>query len=109
MNLNVDTSWYTRYRSGKNPDFGATFPQAVHIQGEPAIPLSDADTPSGMSQPVPPMTAKQRRMQAIADTAGFHVAMIEQGGCSLYTAMSLTAADLQGLGVVGAVGGADGY
>jgi len=36
MNLNVDTSWYTRYRSGRNPDFGATFPQAVHIQGEPA-------------------------------------------------------------------------
>src|SRR3984893_1337839 len=28
--LNVDTSFYTRYRSPKNPDFGATFPQAVH-------------------------------------------------------------------------------
>ncbi|HVI18585.1 MAG TPA: hypothetical protein VM712_09405, partial [Gaiellales bacterium] len=29
--LNVDTSWYTRYRSTKNPDLGATFPQAVQI------------------------------------------------------------------------------
>lgn len=29
MNLNVDTSWYTRYRSGENPDSGATFKQAV--------------------------------------------------------------------------------
>src|ERR1700758_972999 len=25
MNLNVDLSWYTRYRSGKNPDLGAAF------------------------------------------------------------------------------------
>ena len=29
MNLTVDTSWYTRYRSTTNPDFGATFPQAI--------------------------------------------------------------------------------
>src|SRR6266851_6341602 len=29
--LNVDTSWYTRYRSKMNPDFGATFGQAVNI------------------------------------------------------------------------------
>src|SRR5271170_68291 len=26
MNLNVDTSWYVRYRSATNPDLGATFP-----------------------------------------------------------------------------------
>ena len=31
MHLNVDTSWYVRYRSATNPDFGATFPQAVTI------------------------------------------------------------------------------
>src|SRR6266581_5559254 len=30
MQLTVDTSWYTRYRSStKNPDFGDSFPQAV--------------------------------------------------------------------------------
>ena len=29
MQLTVDTSWWTRYRSdNKNPDFGDTFPQA---------------------------------------------------------------------------------
>src|ERR1700747_864056 len=27
--LTVDTSWWTRYRSIRNPDFGATFPNAV--------------------------------------------------------------------------------
>src|SRR5438105_1717954 len=31
LSLDVDTSWYTRYRSGLSPDFGATFPQAVTI------------------------------------------------------------------------------
>jgi len=107
MDLNVDTSWYTRYRSGKNPDFGATFPQAVHIHGEPAIPISDADTPPGMSQPVPPTTAKQRRMQAIANTAGFHFAMIEQGGSSLYTTMSLKVTDLEVLRIVVSIGGTE--
>jgi hypothetical protein len=30
MQLTVDTSWWTRYRSdNKNPDFGDTFPQAI--------------------------------------------------------------------------------
>ena len=32
MNLTVDTSWYTRYRSKQNPDLGGgPFPQAVKI------------------------------------------------------------------------------
>src|ERR1700722_7437211 len=31
MNLTVDTSWFTRYRSALNPDFGATFPQAINL------------------------------------------------------------------------------
>src|ERR1700678_4561664 len=29
MHLNVDTSWFVRYRSTTNPDLGATFPQAI--------------------------------------------------------------------------------
>src|SRR6202165_4244584 len=36
QSLNVDTSWYVRYRSTKNPDLGASFPQAVNIHREPA-------------------------------------------------------------------------
>jgi ferritin-like protein len=107
MDMNVDTSWYTRYRSTRNPDLGATFPQAVHIHGEPAIPLSDADTPPRMSQPVPPTNAKQRRMQAIANTAGFHFAMIEQGGSSLYTTMMLKCSSLEVLRIVASIGGTE--
>src|SRR6202161_209350 len=43
MNLTVDTSWYTRYRSVLNPDLGATFPQAIDLVNVPGIPLTDAD------------------------------------------------------------------
>jgi hypothetical protein len=47
MQLTVDTSWWTRYRSRtKNPDFGDTFPQAIPglSKGQfPAIPRNDAD------------------------------------------------------------------
>src|SRR5450432_3973627 len=72
MQLTVDTSWWTRYRSGnKNPDFGDTFPQAVPglSSGQfPAIPRTDADL-------TPP-----DHLQAIANTAGFHFAFVEQGG-----------------------------
>src|SRR6266567_3893224 len=47
MQLTVDTSWWTRYRSRtKNPDFGDTFPQAIPglFAGQfPAIPRNDGD------------------------------------------------------------------
>jgi hypothetical protein len=82
MQLTVDTSWYTRYRSrDQNPDLnsGFRFPQAVPSlsQGKfPAIPRSDADLD-------PP-----DHLQAIANTAGFHFAFIEQGGTSLYPALA---------------------
>jgi hypothetical protein len=111
MALNVDTSWYTRYRSGENPDLGASFPQAVTINGQPAIPLSDADTPPGTQIPMPPFGAhtdpKVLRMQAIANTAGFHFAFIEQGGSSLYTTMSLKCSSLEVLRIVVSIGGVE--
>lgn len=107
LNLNVDTSWYTRYRSEENPDFDATFRQAVHITNEPAIPVDDADTPPNLQQPVPPTTKQQMRMQAIANTAGFHFAYIEQGGASLYSSLSLKATDLEVLRIIVSIGGAE--
>jgi hypothetical protein len=105
--LDVDTSWYTRYRSAQNPDFGAQFPQAVTIKNEPAIPLNDTDTPPTQQQPVPPATPQQQRMQAIANTAGFHFAYIEQGGASLYTALSLKVSDVEVLRIVVSIGGVE--
>ena len=105
--LNVDTSWYVRYRSPRNPDLGATFPQAVTIHRQPAIPLSDDDTPPGLTAPVPPATAQERRMQAIANTAGFHFAYIEQGGSSLYSIMALKATSLEVLRIIVSIGGVE--
>jgi hypothetical protein len=107
MQLDVDTSWYVRYRSTTNPDFGATFPQAVTINNQPAIPLNDQDTPPNMSQPVPPQTAQQSRMQAIANTAAFHFAMIEQGGSSLYSTLALQVTDVEVLRIVVSIGGTE--
>ncbi len=76
MELTVDTSFWTRYRSdSQNPDFGDKLPQAVPglAAGRfPAIPRSDDD----LNQP--------DHLQAIANTAGFHFCFIEQGGTSLY-------------------------
>jgi Ferritin-like domain len=105
--LDVDTSWYTRYRSTKNPDFGAKFAQAVKIKNQPAIPLSDKDTPPHQHQPVPPRTRHQKRMQAIANSAGFHFAMIEQGGSSLYTTLALQVTDVEVLRIVVSIGGVE--
>jgi hypothetical protein len=107
LKLDVDTSWYTRYRSEQNPDFGAQFPQAVTIRNEPGIPLSDADTPPMQQQPVPPTTRQQLRMQAIANTAGFHFGYIEQGGASLYTGLSLKVSDVEVLRIVVSIGGVE--
>ena len=80
MRLTVDTSWWTRYRSdSQNPDFGDTLPQAIPdlATGEhPGIPRSDADLTPG------------DHLQAIANTAGFHFAFIEQGGTSLYPSLA---------------------
>jgi hypothetical protein len=105
--LNVDTSWYTRYRSHLNPDFGAHLTGPITITDEPAIPVTDSDTPPNQNQPVPPKTPHQRRMQAIANTAGFHFAMIEQGGSSLYTTMSTKVTDLEVLRIVVSIGGVE--
>src|SRR5438874_9730844 len=80
MQLTVDTSFWTRYRSdSQNPDFGDTLPQAIPglAAGQfPAIPRTDAD----LSPP--------NHLQAIANTAGFHFAFIEQGGTSLYPSLA---------------------
>jgi len=93
MHLNVDTSWYLRYRSAGNPDFGDTFGQVVDIMDRPAIPTKDQSL----------YTANQ--MQAIANTAAFHFAMIEQGGSSLYDALSLKCSSLLALRIVTSIRG----
>jgi hypothetical protein len=92
-NLTVDTSWWIRYRSTENPDFGATFPQLINIVNKPAIPPHDL--PAG------------DRIQAIANTAAFHFGTIEQGGSSLYDTMSLKVTDLTVLRIVTSIGGTE--
>src|ERR1700740_1541168 len=107
LKLNVDLSWYTRYRSTQNPDFGAKLKGPFTIENQPAIPLNDTDTPPDQAQPVPPATPQEARMQAIANTAGFHFAFIEQGGASLYPTLVFKATDLGVLRILVGVGGVE--
>lgn len=94
--LTIDTSWYTRYRSTTNPDFGATFPQALPALADgkfTAIPRTNADF------------APTAHVQAIANTAAFHFGMIEQAGSSLYATLSHKVSVPQVLRIVVAIGG----
>ena len=94
MQNNVDTSWYLRYRSTHNPDFSFEFSQFINISKRPAIPPTDL--PSGSDE-----------IQAIANTAAFHFAAIEQGGSSLYSTLALKVTNLTVLRIVVSIGGAE--
>lgn len=114
LQLNVDLSWYTRYRSGKNPDFGAVLKGQFTIENQPAIPLNDTDTkpntsvPSASPQsPGPSFAGDAARIQAIANTAGFHFAFIEQGGASLYPTLAFKATDPEVLRILISIGGVE--
>jgi hypothetical protein len=90
---------------------GATYPQLLTITNQPAIPVSDADTAPNTPAIVPPLTggesAQTLRMQAIANTAGFHFGYIEQGGSSLYPILALKASSVEVLRILLSIGGVE--
>jgi hypothetical protein len=98
MELTLDTSWWTRYRSSThNPDLDPsfTFPQAIPtlaVGKHTAIPRTDADT------------TDPNFLQAIANTAGFHMPTIEQGGNSLYPSMAQRATSVEVLRILISIG-----
>ena len=100
--LTVDTSWWTRYRSTTNPDFGATFPNAVpslNIGLHTAIPRNDDE----LGDPNNPSD----HVKAIAFTAGFHFGYIEQGGTSLYATLAQKVTSLEVLRILLSIGGSE--
>jgi hypothetical protein len=101
MHLNVDTSWYVRYRSTTNPDFGATFPQALKLNNVTAIPRNNKDF-DGASNP---NFLGNDHIQAIANVAAFHFGFIEQGGSSLYATLSQKVSNLEVLKITLSIGG----
>src|SRR6202167_5970184 len=104
MHLNVDTSWFVRYRSTTNPDLGATFPQAIMLSGVTAIPRNNNDF-NGAANGNFPVAGSNDHIQAIANTAAFHFGMIEQGGTSLYATMSQKVTDPEVLMITLGIGG----
>jgi Ferritin-like domain len=99
MQLNVDTSFWTRYRSDTlNPDLGDTLPQAIPtlaVGQHPAIPRNNDDVKD------------QNHLQAIANTAGFHFAFIEQGGTSLYASLAQRVTSKEVLRILLSIGGTE--
>jgi len=99
MQLTVNTSFWTRYRSdSQNTDLGDTLPQAVPdlpTGQHPAIPRSDADL------------SPKKHLQAIANTAGFHFAWVEQGGTSLYAALAQRVTHPEVLRILLSIGGSE--
>ncbi|HUD65727.1 MAG TPA: hypothetical protein VMQ17_14155 [Candidatus Sulfotelmatobacter sp.] len=95
----MDTSWWTRYRSrNKNPDLCDTFPQAIPslaVGQHPAIPRTDNDGNDA------------NFFQAIANTAGFHFAFIEQGGTSLYPQLAQRVSNVEALRILLSIGGVE--
>jgi hypothetical protein len=103
--LTVDTTWWTRYRSAtSNPDLGGTFENAVPdlAKGQhPAIPVNDGDLVLDGNGNI------SNHLQAIANTAGFHFAFIEQGGSSLYPALAQKVTNLDVLRILLSIGGSE--
>ncbi|MGD0426058.1 MAG: hypothetical protein ABSC10_05000 [Candidatus Acidiferrales bacterium] len=101
MHLNVDTSWFVRYRSTANPDLGGTFKQAITLNNVTAIPRTVNDY-IGTANPNFP---GNDHIQAIANVAAFHFGMIEQGGSSLYAALSQKVSSREVLKITLGIGG----
>ena len=107
--LTVDTTWWTRYRSTTNPDLGASFANAVPSLAKgkfTAIPRTDADLGNSALSDDNTQSIDDR-LKAIAFTAGFHFAFIEQGGTSLYAALAQKATSLEVLRILVSIGGSE--
>lgn len=74
--LDIDTTWYVRYRQVADSSFNSSSLKAIRIVNRQAIPRSDADF-DGPSH-----------VQAIANTAAFHFGYIEYLVSSLYATFS---------------------
>jgi hypothetical protein len=96
--LTIDTSYWGRYRDDdNNPDLnpGVKFAEAVPTLNKgqhTAIPRTDADANN------PDL------IKAVAFTAGFHFAFIEQGGTSLYPSLAQRVTDAEVLRIVLSIG-----
>ena len=102
--LTVDTTWWTRYRSDSlNPDLGGSFAQAIPTLAKnqhTAIPRSNQDLIADPNQP----GGVSVHTQAIANTAGFHFAFIEQGGSSLYPQLAQRVSNVEVLRILLSIG-----
>jgi hypothetical protein len=87
--LSLDTSYYTRYHNGLNPDFDSNIPQLATIKSQSAVPTKNFETPA--------------TLLGQAGVAGLHFAAIEQGGSSLYNTLIQQVASVEVLQIVSSI------
>ena len=101
----MDLSWYTRYRSRKNPDLGAV-QGTFYIENQPAIPLNDTDTPPNQTQPVPPATRKSPHASD-RKYGGISLCVYRAGWGEPYPTLAFKATDPEVLRILVSIGGVE--
>lgn len=87
--LTLDTSYYTRYHNGLNPDFDNDIPQLATIKAQSAIPTKQIE--------------RERDLIGMAGVSGLHFAAIEQGGSSLYNTLLRQISSVEVLEIVSSI------
>ena len=93
MHLDMDNSWYIRYRSVEDPDSRVPLPRVIRIVNRQSIPRTDANLHDA------------QRVQVIAETAAFHFGFIENAGSSLYASLSQKVKRASVLKIILGIGG----
>jgi hypothetical protein len=98
--LTIDTSYWGRYRTdNKNPDLDPDF------KFDQAVPTLNTDQHTAIPRTNDDTTAQGGNLiNAIAFTAGFHFAFIEQGGTSLYPELAQRVTDPEVLRILLSIG-----
>ena len=87
--LTLDTSYYTRYHNGLNPDFDNNIAQLATITSQSAIPTKNNELPGALL--------------GMAGVSGLHFAAIEQGGSSLYNTLLRQISSVEVLEIVASI------
>jgi hypothetical protein len=101
MHLNVDTSWYIRYRSATNPDSGPPSRRRSRSRCHCHSPRQQR-----FRRRFQPQFSRQRPYSSDREyVAAFHFGYIEQGGSSLYATLSQKVTDPEVLKITLGIGG----
>jgi hypothetical protein len=92
--LNIDTSWFNKYRTASNPDVQPASPMLITLNNQPTIPTQ------AMSSGTPAATGD---MQLLAEAALLHMSLNEQTESSTYLALGAFIRNRELLGLMSSI------